>query len=84
MDSGYQGIQHDHTNSSLPIKKKKGQTLTSEAKRMNRQLASERALNEHIIGRLTHIEQGNNAKIVFFKFLINKDKFQKTLFFRTK
>ena len=52
MDSGYQGAQHDHGKTSLPIKKTKGQALSSEAKQVNQQRASQRALNEHIIGRL--------------------------------
>ena len=52
VDSGYQGAQHDHANTSLPIKKGKGQDLTSEAKLANQKLASERTLNEHVIGRL--------------------------------
>ena len=52
VDSGYQGAQHDHAKTSLPIKKKKGQALASEAKQVNQQRASERALNEHVIGRL--------------------------------
>ena len=52
MDSGYQGAQHHHENTVLPIKKKKGQVLASEDKKNNQQLSSERVLNEHIIGRL--------------------------------
>ena len=52
MDSGYQGAQHEHEDTSLPFKKKKGGTLTSEEKKSNQQLSSQRVLNEHIIGRL--------------------------------
>jgi len=52
VDSGYQGVQHDHPKTSLPIKKRKDQALTSEAKSVNQKRASERALNEHVIGRL--------------------------------
>ena len=51
-DSGYQGTEHDHAKTSLSMKKKKGQALSSEAKQVNQQRASQRALNEHIIGRL--------------------------------
>lgn len=52
VDSGYQGTQHGHENTVLPIKKKKGQTLACDDKKMNQQLSSERVLNEHVIGRL--------------------------------
>ena len=52
VDSGYQGAQHDHAKTSLPIKKQKGQAPSSEAKQVHQQRASQRALNEHIIGRL--------------------------------
>ena len=52
VDSGYQGAQHDHAKTSLPMKKKKGQALASEAKQVNQKRASERVLNEHVIGRL--------------------------------
>ena len=45
MDSGYQGAQHNHENTSLPFKKKKGGTLTSEEKKSNQQLSSQRMLN---------------------------------------
>ena len=52
VDSGYQGAQHNHAKTSLPMKKKKGEGLDCEAKRENQKLASERVLNEHVVGRL--------------------------------
>lgn len=49
-DTGYQGIQKIHAKSRLPKKKTKKNPLTKEDKRNNRQLASERVLNENVIG----------------------------------
>jgi len=34
-DSGYQGMHKHHQNSTLPVKKKKGQTLSAEDKAHN-------------------------------------------------
>lgn len=57
-DSGYQGIQEIHSNSTIPYKrnrKHKGKPrlpLTKEQRQHNHQLASDRILNEHIIGAL--------------------------------
>jgi len=51
-DSGYQGLQKAHVNTDLPKKKKKKTPLTNEEKKNNTKLASERALNEHAIGRI--------------------------------
>ncbi len=41
-----------HGNSDLPKKKNKKQKLTKEDKQHNKQLASDRALNENVIGKL--------------------------------
>lgn len=51
-DTGYQGIQKIHVNSQLPKKKTKKQPLTKEDKVQNKQIASERVLNENVIGML--------------------------------
>lgn len=51
-DTGYQGLQKIHPKSKLPKKKTKKNSLTKEDKKNNRQLASERALNENVIGVL--------------------------------
>ncbi len=51
-DSGYQGITKLHPNSTTPKKKSKKHPLTKEEKRANRQLSSDRVLNEHVIGAL--------------------------------
>ena len=47
-DKGYQGIQKNHPNSRIPHKKKPNQQLTSEQKKFNRKLASERIVIENI------------------------------------
>ena len=52
LDSGYQGFQNEHANTVLPTKKKKGKRLSKEEKKANRELASKRVLNEHVIGKL--------------------------------
>lgn len=51
-DTGYQGIKKIHARSELPKKKTKKKPLTKEDKKANRQLASERVLNENVIGVL--------------------------------
>jgi len=51
-DTGYQGIQKIHSNSESPKKKTKKQSLTKEDKQNNKALASERILNENVIGSL--------------------------------
>jgi hypothetical protein len=51
-DTGYQGIQRLHQNSALPKKKTKKNPLTKEDKKKNRQLSSERVLNENVIGMI--------------------------------
>lgn len=49
-DIGYQGINRLHHNSELPKKRTKKNPLTKEDKKKNRQLSSERVLNENVIG----------------------------------
>lgn len=51
-DTGYLGIRKLHANSIHPIKCKRKQKLTKEEKNFNHQVASERALNENVIGFL--------------------------------
>ncbi len=51
-DTGYQGIGKIHPNSELPKKKTKKNPLTKEDKRKNRELSSERVLNENVIGMI--------------------------------
>jgi hypothetical protein len=49
-DTGYQGIQKLHRNSTLPKKETKNNPLTKEDKETNHHLASERVVNENVIG----------------------------------
>ncbi len=51
-DTGYLGIAKIHANSELPKKKSKHKPLTKEDKKNNKNLSSERAVNENVIGSL--------------------------------
>jgi hypothetical protein len=57
-DSGYQGITTIHQNSTTPYKRKRKEKnkprvpLTKAERQHNHQLASDRILNEHVIGAL--------------------------------
>lgn len=51
-DTGYQGLKKIHANSTLPKKKTKKNPLTKEDKKNNQKLASERVLNENVIGSI--------------------------------
>lgn len=48
-DSGYQGIQKIHANSLKPIKATKKKPLTSQDKKHNHNVGSQRVMVEHII-----------------------------------
>lgn len=49
-DTGYQGIQKIHTNSVIPIKRKRGEILTKDQKIFNHKLSSKRVVVENVIG----------------------------------
>ena len=51
-DTGYLGLQKIHSNTSMPKKKSKKKPLTSDDKKTNRNLSSQRVLNEHVIGKI--------------------------------
>ena len=51
-DTGYQGIHKLHNKSELPKKKTKKNPLTKEDKQKNQELASERVVNENVIGMI--------------------------------
>lgn len=51
-DSGYTGIWKMQSTTRLPKKRKKGKLLTKEEKQANRAIATERVLNENVIGCL--------------------------------
>jgi ribosomal protein L35 len=51
-DTGYQGLQKLHKNSSMPKKKSKNHPLSKEDKKNNRELSKERVVNENVIGMI--------------------------------
>jgi len=51
-DTGYQGMKKLHERSELPKKRSKKRPLTIDDKKSNQKLASERVLNENVIGML--------------------------------
>jgi len=61
VDKGYQGIQDIHSESEIPIKKKKNQKLTKEEKKHNRELSKRRIIIEHI-----------NRKVKIFRIFSSK------------
>ena len=61
-DGGYQGIQKLHANSDLPKKKTKKHPLSKEERRQNKQLSSQRALNENVIGMLKRFNRHSAVK----------------------
>jgi hypothetical protein len=52
VDTGYQGIKKQHTNSELPKKRSKKNPLTKEDKIQNQKISSSRVLIENIIREL--------------------------------
>ena len=68
-DTGYQGVKKLHSNSELPIKRRRKQKLTKEEKRYNRQVSSDRVLNENVIGFIKRF------KIVSDKYLNRRKRF---------
>jgi hypothetical protein len=52
VDSGYVGIKKLQHHSRIPIKRFAKKLLTEEDRRINQSIASERALNENVIGCL--------------------------------
>lgn len=51
-DSGYTGIRKLQRSSRLPKKSSKKKLLTREEKKQNREISSERVVNENVIGSL--------------------------------
>ena len=51
-DSGYTGIKRLQKNSRLPKKSSKKHPSTAEEKKQNREISSERVVNENVIGSL--------------------------------
>lgn len=51
-DSGYTGLKKLHANSRVSQKSYRNKPLTQEQKKQNRELSSQRVLNENVIGKL--------------------------------
>lgn len=51
-DSGYTGIKKLQSTTLIPTKRSKNKSLTKDERHENRNIASKRALNENVIGRL--------------------------------
>ena len=51
-DTGYLGLKKIHGKTEMPKKKSKNNPLTDEDKKRNKELSSERVLNEHVIGMI--------------------------------
>jgi hypothetical protein len=51
-DTGYQGLHKIHENTILPNKKKRNVELSTEQKKHNHNLASDRIIVEHVIGMI--------------------------------
>jgi len=51
-DTGYIGLQKIHRNTFMPKKKSKKRPLSFDDKKKNRELSSQRVLNEHVIGKI--------------------------------
>ena len=51
-DTGYIGLQKIHKNTFMPKKKSKKKPLSFDDKKNNRELSSQRVLNEHVIGKI--------------------------------
>ena len=52
VDTGYTGINKLQVTSLLPKKRSRGQSLTKDERRVNRNISSKRVLNENVIGRV--------------------------------
>jgi hypothetical protein len=50
LDTGFQGVKKDHSNSLMAKKRTRGHLLTEEDKQENRLISSFRVIIEHAIG----------------------------------
>ena len=55
-DTGFQGIQHGHSNTVMPTKATKKKPLTFDQKQNNRTIAGIRVLSEHAIGGMKRLK----------------------------
>jgi hypothetical protein len=59
-DTGFQGIQHGHPNTVMPVKATKKKPLTAEQKENNRTIAGIRVLSEHAIGGMKRLKAASD------------------------
>ena len=52
VDTGFQGLQKLHKNTEIPKKNTKKRKLNADEKKKNKEIASERVVNENVIGML--------------------------------
>lgn len=55
-DTGFQGIQHQHPNTVIPVKATKKRPLTEEQRQSNRTIAGIRVISEHAIGGMKRLK----------------------------
>ena len=67
VDTGYTGIRKLQSTSLVPKKRRRNKSLTKEEKQLNRNISSERALNENVIGRLKRFKI---LRVISFKVLL--------------
>lgn len=60
-DTGFQGIQHIHPHTVMPVKAAKKKPLTHEQKQNNRTIASIRVLSEHAIGGMKRLKAASDV-----------------------
>lgn len=60
VDTGFQGIQHDHPNIVIPIRGTKKSPLTDEQKQNNRIISSFRVVVEHAIGGMKRLKAASD------------------------
>ncbi len=55
-DTGFQGLQHQHPNTVMPVKATKKKPLTEEQRQSNRTIAGLRVVSEHAIGGMKRLK----------------------------
>lgn len=60
-DTGFQGIQHQHPNTVMPVKATKKKPLTEEQRQSNRVIAGIRVVSEHAIGGMKRLKAASDV-----------------------
>lgn len=60
-DTGFQGIQHQHPNTVMPVKATKKKPLTEEQRQSNRTVAGLRVVSEHAIGGMKRLKAASDV-----------------------